>query len=137
MRDRCQLSFPRPPHPRVLARLTSLTQIGELARRLSYEILFGTTTCLFSHILLQIENPRTPTEPGKPVQSSTYSSQVTMCTPVSKLNIWTAHITYSLYLICCMLSVLLICALKYKKYNILDYLEKGKLRKVTKNNKNK
>ena len=34
MRDRCRLSFPQPPCLRVLARLTSLTQIGELARRL-------------------------------------------------------------------------------------------------------
>ena len=34
MRDGCKLSFPRPPRSRVLARFTSLTQIGELARRL-------------------------------------------------------------------------------------------------------
>ena len=34
MRDGCKLSFPRPPRSRVLARLTSLTQTGELARRL-------------------------------------------------------------------------------------------------------
>ena len=34
MRDHCKLSFPLPPRSRVLARLTSLTQIGELARRL-------------------------------------------------------------------------------------------------------
>ena len=47
MRDRCKLSFPRPPRSRVLARLTSLTQIGELARRLTStnrRDSYGTTT---------------------------------------------------------------------------------------------
>ena len=39
MRDRCKLSFPWPPRSRVLARLTSLTQIGELARRLLKSLL--------------------------------------------------------------------------------------------------
>ena len=40
MRDHCKLSFPQPPRSRVLARLISLTQIGELARRLDVYLYF-------------------------------------------------------------------------------------------------